>query len=79
VEARTVRGQGPDDPRLGAEARFLPDEPDDPHLEGRWSARAQGRQSNSSAAPGSRSWEGPRRGGEILSSVLGSAGHPRRL
>jgi hypothetical protein len=57
---------------------FLPNEPDGTRLMVRRSARAQGRQS-SLAAPGSRSREGPRRGGEILGFVLGSAGHPRRL
>jgi hypothetical protein len=43
----------------------LPDVPDGPRPGARRSARAQGRRS-SPAAPGSRSQEGPHRGGEIL-------------
>jgi hypothetical protein len=60
--------------RLG----FLLDEPDGPRLVAERSAHAQGQRS-SLTAPGSRSREGPRRGGEILGCVLGSAGHPRHL
>jgi hypothetical protein len=68
---------GADGPRLGTE-RFatwrrtrvhcLPDVPDDPRPGAGWSARAQ-RRRRSTAAPGSRSREGPHRGGEILEVV----------
>jgi hypothetical protein len=61
AEARTVRGQWPDGPRPGTGAGI-------PCLTAGRSARAQGRR-RSSAAPGSRSREGPRRGGEILEVV----------
>jgi hypothetical protein len=60
--------------RLG----FLLDKSDGLRVVTGRSARAQRRQS-SPIAPGSRSQEGPRRGGEILGFVLGSAGHPKRL
>jgi hypothetical protein len=56
AQARTVRGQGPDGPRPGTGAWV-------PCLTAGRSARAQG------AAPGSRSREGPHRGGEILGDV----------
>jgi hypothetical protein len=56
----------------------LLDEPDGSRLVVERSAHAQGRQS-SSAAPESRSREGPHRGGEILGFVLGSAGHLKHL
>jgi hypothetical protein len=61
AEARTVRGQGPDSPRSGTGAGV-------PCLTAERSARAQGRR-RSPAAPGSRSREGSRRGGEILEVV----------
>jgi hypothetical protein len=75
-QARTVRGLGPDSPRPGAGARFScltagrsapwgrtvrALGPDGPRV-----CRGGGR---SPAAPGSRSREGPRRGGEILGVV----------
>jgi hypothetical protein len=47
---------------------FLPDMSDDPCHEAGRSAFAQGRRS-SPAVPGSRSREGPHRGGEILGVV----------
>jgi hypothetical protein len=40
MEAQIVRGRGPDDPRLGVEARVFVDEPDGPHMMVGWSARA---------------------------------------
>jgi hypothetical protein len=58
---RTVRD-------LGQGYGFLPDRPDGPRLQAGRSACAQGRR-RSPAAPGSRSREGPRREGEILSVV----------
>jgi hypothetical protein len=68
AQGRTVRAQGPDGPWPGARLGFLPDGrtvralgPDGPHVR-----RGGGR---SPAAPGSRSREGPRRGGEILGVV----------
>jgi hypothetical protein len=61
VEARTVRDQGSDSPRPGTRA-------DVPCLTVGRSACAQGRR-RSPVAPGSRSQEGPRRGGEILGVV----------
>jgi hypothetical protein len=61
TEARTVRDQGSDGLRPGTGAWV-------PCLTARRSARAQGRR-RSPAAPGSRSQEGPRRGGEILGVV----------
>jgi hypothetical protein len=57
----TVRGQGPDGPRPGAGARVSCLRPDGPRVR-----RGGGR---SPAALGSRSREGPRRGGEILGVV----------
>jgi hypothetical protein len=59
-----------DGPRPGAETRVFVDETDGPRAE---------RRRNLLTAPGSRSREQPRRGGEILGFVLGSAGHPRCL
>jgi hypothetical protein len=59
---------GADGLRPGVEAGSLLDGPDGPRLEAGWSERAQGRRS-SPAAPGSHSWEGPRRGGEVLGLV----------
>jgi hypothetical protein len=61
TEARTVRGQRPDGPRPGTGAGV-------PCLTAGRSACAQGRR-RSPAAPGSRSREGPRRGGENLGVV----------
>jgi hypothetical protein len=68
AQERTVRAQGPDGPRPGARLGLLPDGrmvralgPDGPRVR-----RGGGR---SPAAPGSRSREGPRRGGEILGVV----------
>jgi hypothetical protein len=58
AQARAVRGQGPDGPRPGAGLRVS-------CLTAGRSARAQGRR-KSPATPGSRSWEVPRRGEEIL-------------
>jgi hypothetical protein len=75
---RTVRVQEPNGLRSGAEARFLPNEPGGSCLVVGRSARPQGRWS-SSTVPESCSREGPRRGGEILGFVLGSADHPRCL
>jgi hypothetical protein len=68
-QARTVRGLGPDGPRPGAGARVLcltagrsaPWGPDGPRV--RRGGRSRRRW------PGSRSREGPRRGGEILGDV----------
>jgi hypothetical protein len=61
AQGRTVRGLGPDGPRPGARLGLL-------YLTAGRSARTQ-RRRESSAAPGSRSREGPRRGGEILGGV----------
>ena len=68
AQGRTVRGLGPDGPRPGARLGLLPDGrtvralgPDGPRVR-----RDDGR---SPTAPGSRSREGPRRGGEILGVV----------
>jgi hypothetical protein len=68
AQGRTVRAQGPDGPRPGARLGLLPDGrtvralgPDGPCV-----YRGGGR---SLVAPGSRSREGPRRGGEILGVV----------
>jgi hypothetical protein len=68
AQGRTVRAQGPDGPRPGARLELLPDGrtvralgPDGPRVR-----RGGGR---SSAALGSHSREGPRRGGEILGVV----------
>jgi hypothetical protein len=68
AQGRTVRGLGPDGPRPGAQVGFLPDGrtvralgPDGPRVR-----RDGGRPPT---APGSRSREGPRRGGEILGGV----------
>jgi hypothetical protein len=68
AQGRTVRGAGPDGPRPGARLGLLPDGrtvralgPDGPRVR-----RGGG---GSPAAPGSRSREGPRRGGEILGGV----------
>ena len=61
AQARMVRDQGSDGPRLGAGLGF-------PAWQARRSARAQGQRS-SPMAPESRSREGPRRGGEILGVV----------
>jgi hypothetical protein len=76
---------GSDDPWLGRTVRnlaqrlgFLPNEPGGPRQVAKRSAHAQG-QRTSPTAPGSRSREGPRQGGEILGCVLGSADHPSRL
>jgi hypothetical protein len=74
MEARTVRGYGPDGSRSGAGAGSLLDGLDDLRLEAGWSVRAQGRRSLL-AAPGSHSREGSHQGGE----VLGSVGHPRHF
>jgi hypothetical protein len=68
-QARTVRGLGPDGPRPGAGARFLcltagrsaPWGPDGPRVRRGGGSRRR--------RPGSRSREGPRRGGEILGDV----------
>jgi hypothetical protein len=70
VEARTDRGQGPDGTRPGVEVGSLLDGSNGLRMEAGWSARAQGRRS-SPVAPGSRSWEGPHRGGEVLGLVQG--------
>jgi hypothetical protein len=68
AQGRTVRAQGPDGPRPGARLGLLPDGrtvraqgPDGPRVR-----RGGGR---SPTTPGSRSREGPRRGGEILGVV----------
>jgi hypothetical protein len=61
AEARTICGQGPDGPRPGAGLASLPDEPD--------GTRVCRGQRSSTAAPGSRSREGPRRGGQVLGLV----------
>jgi hypothetical protein len=68
AQRQTVRAQGPDGPRPGARLELLPDGrtvralgPDSPRVR-----RGGGR---SPPAPGSRSREGPRRGGEILGVV----------
>jgi hypothetical protein len=58
VEARTICGQGSYGPRSGAGLASLPDEPA--------GTRVCRGQRNSTAAPGSRSREGPRRGGQVL-------------
>jgi hypothetical protein len=68
AEVRTVRGQGPDGPRPSAGIGSLSDGLDDPRMEARRSARAQGWQS-SQATPESRSREGPRRREEVLGFV----------
>jgi hypothetical protein len=68
MEARTVRGQGPDGSRSGAGAGSLPDGLDNLRLEAGRSVRAQGRRSLLTA-PGSHSREGSRRGGEVLGLV----------
>jgi hypothetical protein len=68
-QARTVCGLGPDGPRPGAGAkvlcltagRFTPWRPDGPRVR-----RGDG---SHRRRPGSRSQEGPRRGGEILGDV----------
>jgi hypothetical protein len=62
--------------RPGAGLGFLPDEPDGPRLVVGQSTRAQGRQSLPAASE-SCSRERPRRGGETLGFVLGSAGKPK--
>ena len=68
AQGQTVRVQGPDGPRPGAGLGLLPDSrtvralgPDGPRV------RRDG--GKSPTAPGSRSREGPRRGGEILGVV----------
>jgi hypothetical protein len=61
VEARTARDQGSDSPRPGTRAWV-------PCLTAGRSVRAQGRR-RLPTAHGSRSREGPRRGGEILDVV----------
>jgi hypothetical protein len=61
AQGRTVRGQGPDGPRPGAGLGFPAQRPNGPRLR-------RGRR-RSPAVPGSRSREGPRRGGEILGVV----------
>jgi hypothetical protein len=61
AQARMVRGQGPDGPRPGTGLRVSC------LMAGR-SVRVQGRR-KSPPASGSRSREGPRRGGEILGVV----------
>jgi hypothetical protein len=61
VESRIVRD-------LAQGSGSLPDRADGPRLVAGRSARTQGRWS-SPAAPGSRSWEGPCRGGEVLGLV----------
>jgi hypothetical protein len=66
-QARTVRGLGPDSLRPGAGAKVLfltvgrsaPWRPDGPRV----------RSGSRRRRPGSRSREGPRRGGEILGDV----------
>jgi hypothetical protein len=75
AQGRTVRAHGPDGLRPGARLGLLPHGrtvralgPDGPRPEAGRSARAQGG-GRSPAAPGSRSREGPRRGGEILGVV----------
>jgi hypothetical protein len=60
-QGRTVRTQGPDGQRPGAGATVAARQPDGPHVR-----RGDG---GSPTAPGSRSREGPRRGGEILGVV----------
>jgi hypothetical protein len=61
AQGRTVCDQGPDGPRPGAGLGFPACRPDGP--------RMCGGGERSPAAPGSRSREGPRRGGEILGVV----------
>jgi hypothetical protein len=68
AQGRTVRAQGTDGPQPGARLGLLPDGrtvyalgPDGPRV-----YKGGGR---SPMAPGSRSREGPRRGGEILGVV----------
>jgi hypothetical protein len=61
AQVQTVGGQGSDGPRSGAGLKVST-------LTVGRSARAQGRR-KSPATPGSRSYEGPRRGGEILGVV----------
>jgi hypothetical protein len=68
AQGRTVRAQGPDGPQPGARLGLLHDDrtvralgPDGPRVR-----RGGGR---SPATPGSRSREGPHRGGEILGVV----------
>jgi hypothetical protein len=61
AQAQTVGDQGLDGPRSGAGLKV------ETLTVGR-SARAQGRR-KLPATPGSRSYEGPRQGGEILSVV----------
>jgi hypothetical protein len=68
MQGWTVCGQGPDGPRPGTRLGFLPDGrtvralgPGGPRVR-----RGGGR---SPVVPGSRSREGPRRGGEILGDV----------
>jgi hypothetical protein len=68
AQGRTVRTQGPDGPRPGARLGFLSDGRTVRALgpDGLRVHRGGGR---SAAAPGSRSREGPCRGGEILGVV----------
>jgi hypothetical protein len=61
AQGRTVRGQGPDDPRPDAGLGFPAWRPDGP--------RVRRERRRSPVTPGSRSREGPRRGGEILGDV----------
>jgi hypothetical protein len=68
AQGQTVRGQGSDGPRPDAGLGFPACRPDGPRPGAGRSARVQGRQ-RSPAALGSRSREGPRRGGEILGVV----------
>jgi hypothetical protein len=68
AQGRAVRGQGPDGPRPSARLGFPALRPGGPRSGAEQSARAQGWR-KSPAAPGSRSREGPRRGGEILEDV----------
>jgi hypothetical protein len=71
MEARTVRGRGPDGPQPGTEARVSPNE-----LDGSCVRRGDEVRLTTS---GSRSRVGPHRGGEILGFLLGLVGHPIRL
>jgi hypothetical protein len=68
AQERTVRAQGSDGPRPGARLGLLPDGQTVRDLgpDGLRVRRGGGR---SPAAPGSRSREGPHRGGEILGVV----------
>jgi hypothetical protein len=68
AQVQTAHGQGPMTRDLAQGSGSLPNVLDDPLPRVGQSTRAQGRRS-SPAAPGSRSWEGPHREGEILGVV----------